>query len=79
MIPYSRHNISNSDVKAVNKILRSKILARGPQIQLFEKICSIVKSKFGLAVNSATSGLHLACLSLGFKKMILFGLFQIHL
>ena len=69
MIPYSRQNISNSDVKAVNKILRSKILARGPQIQLFEKkICSIVKSKFGLAVNSATSGLHLACLSLGLKK-----------
>ena len=69
MIPYSRQNISNSDVKSVNKILKSKILARGPQIQLFEKkICSIVKSKFGLAVNSATSGLHLACLSLGLKK-----------
>ena len=69
MIPYSRQKISNKDIHSVSKVLNSKILARGPQIEIFEKkISKIVKSKFGLAVNSATSGLHLACLSLDLKK-----------
>lgn len=69
MIPYSRQKISNKDIQSVSKVLNSKILARGPQIEIFEKkISKIVKSKFGLAVNSATSGLHLACLSLDLKK-----------
>ena len=66
---YSKQTISTEDIKSVTKILKSNFLTQGPTIEKFEnKIKKFVKSKYAVAVNSATSGLHLSCLSLGLKK-----------
>ena len=66
MIPYSTQNISTSDIKFVSNTLKADFLTQGPEIGKFEEeICEISKAKYSLAVNSATSALHLACLSLG--------------
>ncbi len=68
MIPYSRHNISNEDVKNVLKVIKSDFLTTGPQVENFEKkLSKKFKSKYASCVNSATSALHLTCLSLGLK------------
>ena len=66
MIPYGRQNISKEDIEAVNKVLKSDFLTQGKAVPAFEEsIKSYCKVKNAVAVNSATSGLHLACLSLG--------------
>ena len=68
-IPYSRQNVTLEDIKEVNKVLKSNYLTQGPTVTIFEKkITKIVKAKFGVATNSATSALHIACLALGLKK-----------
>ena len=69
MIPYSKQSISNKDIKSVKNVLKSDFLTQGPAVPKFEKnIKSYVNSKFAIAVNSATSALHLSCLALGLKK-----------
>ena len=69
MIPYSRQNINQSDINSVTTILKSNFLTQGPTVKNFEeKIKKLVKSKFAVSANSATSALHLACLALGIKK-----------
>ena len=69
MINYSKQSISNKDILAVNKVLKSNFLTQGPMVTKFEnEIKKITKSKFAVAVNSATSALHLSCLALGLKK-----------
>ena len=71
MIPYSRQYLDKKDFYEVSKVLRSKFITQGEKVKLFEKkICKKVGSKFGIAVNSATSALHIACLALGLKKHI---------
>lgn len=68
-INYSSQHISNQDIKSVLKVLKSKFLTQGPNVKKFEnEIKKLVKVKYSFAVNSATSGLHLACLSLNLKK-----------
>jgi len=65
MIPYGHHEISEEDVSAVADVLRSDFLTQGPQVPLFEKIVAdYCEAKYGVAVNSATSALHIACLAL---------------
>lgn len=67
-IPYGRQTISEEDIAAVLDILRSPYLTQGPNIKLFEDSVSCkVGSQFGVAVNSATSALHIACLALGLR------------
>ena len=67
--PYSRHDISNKDVYNVLKVIKSDFLTTGPEVEKFEKkLIKKFHSKFASCVNSATSALHLACLSLGLKK-----------
>ena len=69
MIPYGRQEISNKDISAVTNVLRSDFLTQGPQVPLFEKIVAdYCGAKYGVAVNSATSALHIACLALGLQK-----------
>jgi len=69
MIPYSTQTVDKSDIKAVVKILKSKFLTQGPQIEKFEKkISQKVGAKYTSVVNSATSALHISCMALGFKK-----------
>ena len=69
MIPYAKPSISNKDINSVIKVLKTPNIAQGKNLNEFEnKISLITKSKFCLAVNSATAGLHLACLALGLGK-----------
>jgi UDP-4-amino-4,6-dideoxy-N-acetyl-beta-L-altrosamine transaminase len=65
LIPYSRQNINFGDEEAVLSALRSEFLTQGPRVSDFEsQLASSVDAKFAIAVNSATSALHLACLAL---------------
>lgn len=69
MIPYSRQIIDNNDIAKVKKILRSNFLTQGPEVIKFEKkICNFVDAKYAVATNSATSALHIACMSIGLNK-----------
>ncbi|WP_138512365.1 UDP-4-amino-4,6-dideoxy-N-acetyl-beta-L-altrosamine transaminase [Rhodoferax bucti] len=66
MIPYGRQDISQADIDAVVAVLQSDFLTQGPQVPLFEQtVAGHVGAKHALAVNSATSALHIACLALG--------------
>jgi UDP-4-amino-4,6-dideoxy-N-acetyl-beta-L-altrosamine transaminase len=66
MIPYGRQDITQTDIDSVVAVLRSDHLTQGPQVPLFEQaVASHVGAKHGLAVNSATSALHIACMALG--------------
>jgi len=69
IIPYNRQHIDTSDIKLVNKVLKSDLITQGPNVGKFEKaIAKRVKSKYAVASNSATSSLHLACMAIGLKK-----------
>lgn len=66
MIPYGRQDISQADIDAVTEVLRSDWLTQGPVVPNFE--CTVTKAcgvGYAVAVNSATSALHIACLALG--------------
>lgn len=66
MIPYGRQDISEDDIQSVVDVLRSDYLTQGPVVPAFEKaVASYCGALHGIAVNSATSALHIACLSLG--------------
>ena len=66
MIPYGRQDINEADIQAVVDVLRSDFLTQGPVVPAFEKaIADYCGVGYGVAVNSATSALHIACLALG--------------
>ena len=66
MIPYSRQHISEEDIQAVVEVLRSDFLTQGGKVPEFEAaLAEQVGARHAVAVNSATSALHLACLALG--------------
>jgi UDP-4-amino-4,6-dideoxy-N-acetyl-beta-L-altrosamine transaminase len=65
MIPYGRQDISDADVAAVAAVLKSDFLTQGPAVPAFEKaLASYCGVKYAVAMNSATSALHIACLAL---------------
>ena len=65
MIPYGRQEITEADVEAVVAVLKSDFLTQGPVVPRFEKVVAdYCGSKHAVAVNSATSALHIACLAL---------------
>lgn len=67
-IPYGRQNITEEDIQAVTETLKSDFLTQGPKVKEFEDaFASYVSSKYAVAVNNATAGLHLAVSSLGLK------------
>jgi len=69
MIPYGKQNINQSDIDAVIEVLQSDFLTQGPKISLFEKsVANYCSAEYAVAVNSATSALHIACLALGLDK-----------
>ena len=69
MIPYGKQEITQQDIDAVVNVLKSDFLTQGPQVPLFEaSIKKTVNAEYALAVNSATSALHIACLALGVGK-----------
>lgn len=68
-IPYGRQDINQSDIDAVVDVLRSDFLTQGPVVPAFEKAVSdYCGAQYAVAVNSATSALHIACLALGVGK-----------
>lgn len=75
MLPYGRQDISDEDIAAVVEVLKSDFLTQGPKVAEFEQaIATLCKNKtqakapFAIAVNSATSALHIACLALDVGK-----------
>ena len=69
MIPYGKQDINQADIDSVIDVLQSDFLTQGPQVPLFEKTVSdYCGAEYGVAVNSATSALHIACLALELGK-----------
>jgi len=69
MMPYGRQDINESDIQAVIEVLKSDYLTQGPVVPAFEhSVTSYCNVKHAVAVNSATSALHISCLALGVSK-----------
>lgn len=65
MIPYGRQDIQEDDVSAVLKVLKSDFLTQGPAVPQFEKVVAkYCGASYAVAVNSATSALHIALMAL---------------
>lgn len=65
-IPYGRQDITQADIDAVVRVLRSDCLTQGPVVPAFEQaVSNACGAAHAVAVNSATSALHIACLALG--------------
>ena len=68
-IPYGRQNIDQNDIDAVVLTLQSDYLTQGPKVREFEiKFAEYVGTNYAVAVNNATSGLHLSVLALNLSK-----------
>lgn len=68
MIPYGHQHVTKADIDAVVTVLRSDFLTQGPAVPRFEQVVSsYCGARYAVAVNSATSALHLACLALGLR------------
>lgn len=66
MIPYGKQDISEEDILAVENVLRSSNLTQGPAVPKFEQaVTAHCNAKYAVALNSATSTLHVACSALG--------------
>lgn len=69
MIPYGKQDITQADIDSVVEVLKSDFLTQGPKVPEFEKrLCAYTGAQHAVAVNSATSALHIACLALGLGK-----------
>lgn len=65
-IPYGRQDINQKDIDAVIEVLNSDFLTQGPVVPAFEMaVTEYCGAKHAVAVNSATSALHISCLALG--------------
>jgi len=65
MIPYGRQDIQDSDISAVVEVLQSDFLTQGPAVPRFEQsVAQHCQTKRAVAVNSATSALHIALMAL---------------
>ncbi|WP_449358179.1 UDP-4-amino-4,6-dideoxy-N-acetyl-beta-L-altrosamine transaminase [Alishewanella longhuensis] len=65
MIPYGKQQLDAADFAAVQEVLQSNWLTQGPKVPEFEQaVLQHCQSQFAVAVNSATSALHIACLAL---------------
>ena len=66
MIQYGKHYIDQSDIDAVVDVLKNEFLTQGSQVPRFEdEIADLCGVRHGVALNSATSALHIACLAIG--------------
>ena len=65
-LPYGKQTVTQEDLAAVAQVLLSPHLTQGPTVAAFEQaVATKVEAYHGVAVNSATSALHVACLALG--------------
>lgn len=66
MIPYGRQEITQADIDSVIGVLQSDFLTQGPMVPRFEQaVAAQTGAQHAVAVNSATSALHIACMALG--------------
>jgi UDP-4-amino-4,6-dideoxy-N-acetyl-beta-L-altrosamine transaminase len=66
MLPYGRHAVDQDDIDAVVDVLQNQFLTQGSAVPAFESaLCEYTEAAHALAVNSGTSGLHVACLAAG--------------
>ncbi|MET3466756.1 DegT/DnrJ/EryC1/StrS family aminotransferase [Microbacterium sp. BDGP8] len=67
MIPPARPIVGDEERAAVDRVLRSGMIAQGPEVAAFEQefAAHFVESRPVVAVNSGTSGLHLGLLAAG--------------
>ena len=69
MIPYGKQDLNQEDINEVINVLKSDFITQGPKVPLFEqKISDYCNVKYSVAVNSATSALHIACMALDLNK-----------
>ncbi len=69
MIPYGRQSINKSDVDSVISVFKSDYLTQGEVLPRFERaVARYCGANYSVAVNSATSALHIACLALGLGR-----------
>ena len=67
-LPYGRQTVTYEDIEEVVGVLNSAYLTQGHVVPEFEdEVAQCVDARYGVAVNSATSALHLGCLALGVK------------
>ena len=68
-LPYGRQTITQADIDSVVQTLNSPFLTQGPVVPQFEKsVADKVGARYGVACNSATSALHVACMAFGLTK-----------
>jgi len=68
-IPLSLPDITDAEVDAVTAVLRSGRLSIGPKLEAFEAaVAERAGRKYGIAVNSGTSGLHLCVRAMGLRE-----------
>ena len=68
-IPYGKQIITKSDIKTVQDVLQSPFLTQGPKVPEFErKVSKYIGAINAVAVNSATSALHIACLAMNLSS-----------
>jgi UDP-4-amino-4,6-dideoxy-N-acetyl-beta-L-altrosamine transaminase len=69
IIPYGRQFISDEDIQAVVKALKSDYLTQGPKITEFEvEFAKYIGSKYAVALSNGTAALHLCAMALGVKE-----------
>ena len=69
LVPYGRQEINQADIDAVTAVLQSDYLTQGPAVPAFEAaVAAFCGANHAIAVNSATSALHIACIALGVTR-----------
>ena len=69
MIPAARPEIGQEERDAVDRVMRSGMLAQGPEVAAFEtEFSEIVGGAHSVAVNSGTSALHMAFVAAGIGR-----------
>ena len=68
MIPAAKPIIGDEEREAVDRVLRSGMIAGGPEVAAFEsEFSELVQGRHSIAVNSGTSALHMAFVAAGIK------------
>lgn len=68
-IPYGCQWIDEKDIKAVSRVLRSKLLTQGPEAEKLEKhLCKLTGARYCVVLANGTAALHLAVAALDLKK-----------
>ncbi|MEG0803724.1 MAG: aminotransferase class I/II-fold pyridoxal phosphate-dependent enzyme, partial [Pygmaiobacter sp.] len=65
-IYYGRQWIDEDDIKAVENVLRDRLITCGPRVEgLEKKLCQVTGAQYAVAMSSGTAALHTACMALG--------------